>query len=246
MLGIIEQPVGIKSIECAIIDKAWEEGWIVPRPPTMRTGKTVSIIGSGPAGLACADQLNRAGHSVTVYERADRIGGLLMYGIPNMKLDKNVVDRRIGLMRDEGVQFVAGVEVGKDVSAADLHAQNDAVVFATGATWPRDLKIPGREADGIYFAMEFLTSTTRSLLNTQLAAGSYLDVKDKHVVVIGGGDTGNDCIGTAVRLGAASVTNFELLPQPPDTRAENNPWPQWPRVFRTCLLYTSPSPRDRG
>lgn len=233
VLGIIEQPVGIKSIECAIIDKAWEEGWIVPRPPTMRTGKTVSIIGSGPAGLACADQLNRAGHSVTVYERADRIGGLLMYGIPNMKLDKNVVDRRIGLMRDEGVQFVAGVEVGKDVSAADLHAQNDAVVFATGATWPRDLKIPGREADGIYFAMEFLTSTTRSLLNTQLAAGSYLDVKDKHVVVIGGGDTGNDCIGTAVRLGAASVTNFELLPQPPDTRAENNPWPQWPRVFRT-------------
>ena len=233
VLGIIESPVGIKSIECAIIDRAWEEGWMVPRIPEVRTGKTVAVIGSGPAGLACADQLNRAGHSVTVYERADRVGGLLMYGIPNMKLDKHVVDRRVNLMADEGVQFITSTEVGCDVDAADLHAQNDAVVFATGATWPRDLKIPGREADGVHFAMEYLTSTTASLLSHQLQEGTYLSAKGKHVVVIGGGDTGNDCIGTAVRHGAASVTNFELLPQPPEERAPNNPWPQWPRVFRT-------------
>ena len=238
VLGIIENPVGIKSIECAIIDKAWEEGWMVPRLPERRTGKTVAVIGSGPAGLACADQLNRAGHSVTVYERADRIGGLLMYGIPNMKLDKHVVDRRVQLMADEGVRFITSTEVGRDVDAADLHQQNDAVVFATGATWPRDLKIPGREADGIHFAMEYLTSTTASLLSSQLAEGTYLSAKGKHVVVIGGGDTGNDCIGTAVRHGAASVTNFELLPQPPEERAPNNPWPQWPRVFRTDYGHT--------
>lgn len=233
VLGIIESPVGIKSVECAIIDHAWEQGWMVPRPPPQRTGKTVAIIGSGPAGLACADQLNRAGHSVTVYERADRIGGLLMYGIPNMKLDKAVVQRRVDLMAAEGVQFVTSTEIGKDLDAADLHAQNDAVVFATGATWPRDLNIPGRDADGVHFAMEFLTSTTSSLLKDQLAEGTYLSAKDKNVIVIGGGDTGNDCIGTAVRHGAKSVVNFELLPQPPATRAANNPWPQWPRVFRT-------------
>ncbi|WFD25732.1 alanine dehydrogenase [Malassezia nana] len=233
VLGIIDSPVGIKSIECAIIDHAWEQGWMVPRPPPMRTGKTVAIIGSGPAGLACADQLNRAGHSVTVYERADRIGGLLMYGIPNMKLDKGVVDRRVGLMADEGVQFVTNTEVGKDLDAADLRAQNDAVVFATGATWPRDLKIPGRDANGVHFAMEYLTSNTKSLLDNQLAPGSYLNAQDKNVIVIGGGDTGNDCIGTAVRHGAKSVVNFELLPQPPAARAANNPWPQWPRIFRT-------------
>ncbi|PKI85779.1 alanine dehydrogenase [Malassezia vespertilionis] len=233
VLGIIENPVGIKSIECAIIDKAWEEGWMVPRVPERRTGKTVAVIGSGPAGLACADQLNRAGHAVTVYERADRAGGLLMYGIPNMKLDKHVVDRRLGLMAAEGVQFITSTEVGRDVDAADLHAQNDAVVFATGATWPRNLNIPGRDGDGVHFAMEYLTSNTQSLLAHQLAEGTFLNAKGKHVIVIGGGDTGNDCIGTAVRHGAASVTNFELLPQPPDQRAPNNPWPQWPRVFRT-------------
>ena len=233
VLGIIESPVGIKSIECAIIDHAWEQGWMVPRPPPQRTGKTVAVIGSGPAGLSCADQLNRAGHTVVVYERADRIGGLLMYGIPNMKLDKQVVDRRVNLMAAEGVQFITNTEIGKDVDAADLHKQNDAVVFATGATWPRDLRIPGRDANGVHFAMEFLSSTTHSLLDTQLAEGTYLNAKGKHVIVIGGGDTGNDCIGTAVRHGAASVVNFELLPQPPAARAENNPWPQWPRVFRT-------------
>ena len=233
VLGITETPVGIKSIECAIIDKAWEMGWMVPRPPPQRTGRTVAVIGSGPAGLACADQLNRAGHSVTVYERADRIGGLLMYGIPNMKLDKHVVDRRVGLMAAEGVQFVPSTEVGRDVDATQLHDQNDAVVFATGATWPRDLRIPGRDADGVHFAMEFLSAATKSLLDSQLSDGHYLSAKGKNVVVIGGGDTGNDCIGTAVRLGAASVTNFELLPQPPEARAPNNPWPQWPRIFRT-------------
>lgn len=233
VLGITESPVGIKSVECAIIDHAWEQGWMVPRPPPQRTGKTVAIIGSGPAGLACADQLNRAGHSVTVYERADRVGGLLMYGIPNMKLDKHVVDRRVGLMAAEGVQFVTNTEVGKDIDAADLHRQNDAVVFATGATWPRDLNIPGRDADGVHFAMEYLKSTTASLLDTQLQEGTYLSAKGKNVIVIGGGDTGNDCIGTAVRHGAASVVNFELLPQPPAARAANNPWPQWPRIFRT-------------
>ena len=233
VLGIIESPVGIKSIECAIIDYAWEQGWMVPRPPQQRTGKTVAVIGSGPAGLASADQLNRAGHSVTVYERADRVGGLLMYGIPNMKLDKHVVDRRVRLMADEGVNFVTSTEVGRDIDAAALRAQNDAVVFATGATWPRDLKIPGREADGVHFAMEFLSSTTKSLLDTQLAEGTYLNARGKNVIVIGGGDTGNDCIGTAVRHGAKSVVNFELLPQPPQARAENNPWPQWPRIFRT-------------
>ena len=187
MLGIIESPVGIKSIECAIIDHAWEQGWMVPRPPPQRTGKTVAVIGSGPAGLSCADQLNRAGHTVVVYERADRIGGLLMYGIPNMKLDKQVVDRRVNLMAAEGVQFITNTEIGKDVDAADLHKQNDAVVFATGATWPRDLRIPGRDANGVHFAMEFLSSTTHSLLDTQLAEGTYLNAKGKHVIVIGGG-----------------------------------------------------------
>lgn len=232
VLGITEQPVGIKSIECAIIDKAWEEGWMVPRPPSHRTGRTIAIVGSGPAGLAAADQLNRAGHSVTVYERADRAGGLLMYGIPNMKLDKGVVQRRVKLMEDEGVSFVTGVAVGTDVDARDLREQNDAVVFATGATWPRDLKLPGREADGVHFAMEFLSANTKSLLDSQLEDGRYLSAKGKNVIVIGGGDTGNDCIGTSLRHGAKSIVNFELLPQPPNSRARDNPWPQWPRVFR--------------
>ncbi|PWN27891.1 putative glutamate synthase [Jaminaea rosea] len=248
VLGIIEQPVGIKSIECAIIDKGWEMGWMVPRPPQVRTGKTVAIIGSGPAGLSAADQLNRAGHSVTVYERADKIGGLLYYGIPNMKLDKNVVARRVQLMADEGVQFVTSVEVGKDLDAAQLHQQNDAVVFATGATWPRDLKLPGRDADGVAFAMSYLTSATKCVdkgltdaaINEHMAG---LNPAGKHVVVIGGGDTGNDCIGTSVRMGAASVTNLELLPQPPEARARDNPWPQYARIFRTDYGHTEVTDR---
>ncbi|KAI1916014.1 glutamate synthase [NADH] [Ophidiomyces ophidiicola] len=234
VLGINEDPVGIKSIECAIIDRGFEMGWMVPNPPPNRTGKTVAIIGSGPAGLAAADQLNRAGHSVTVYERADRIGGLLMYGIPNMKLDKRVVQRRVDFMTAEGIKFCAGTPVGPDdgVTLESLRKESDAVVIATGATVARDLKIPNRELNGIHFAMEFLHKNTKSLLDSELADGAYISAKDKHVIVIGGGDTGNDCIGTSVRHGAKSVTNFELLPQPPGERAGDNPWPQWPRVYR--------------
>ncbi|EAQ83970.1 hypothetical protein CHGG_10374 [Chaetomium globosum CBS 148.51] len=232
VLGINEDPVGIKSIECAIIDRGFEKGWMVPNPPKVRTGKTVAIIGSGPAGLAAADQLNKAGHMVTVYERADRAGGLLMYGIPNMKLDKRIVKRRTDFMAAEGIQFKTGVTVGEDVQLMDLKANNDAVIIATGATVARDLPIPGRNLEGIHFAMEFLHQNTKSLLDSELADGAYISARGKHVVVIGGGDTGNDCIGTSVRHGAASVINFELLPQPPAERANDNPWPQWPRVYR--------------
>ncbi|KAF2229910.1 glutamate synthase-like protein [Viridothelium virens] len=233
VLGINEDPVGIKSIECAIIDRGFEMGWMVPSVPKFRSGKKVAIIGSGPSGLAAADQLNKAGHSVTIYERSDRIGGLLMYGIPNMKLDKKVVQRRVDFMASEGVQFVTNCHVGEgDITLDSLRATNDAVVIATGATVARDLPIPNRDIDGIHFAMQFLHRNTKSLLDSGLADGEYLSAKDKHVVVIGGGDTGNDCIGTSVRHGAKSVTNFELLPQPPPERARDNPWPQWPRIYR--------------
>ncbi|KAI0484427.1 glutamate synthase [Xylariaceae sp. FL0804] len=238
VLGINEDPVGIKSIECAIIDRGFEMGWMVPRPPEVRTGKNVAIIGSGPAGLACADQLNRAGHKVTVYERADRIGGLLMYGIPNMKLDKRVVKRRTDFMAAEGVTFKTGVTIGQEITLANLRAENDAVVIATGATVARDLPIKGRNLDGIHLAMEFLHKNTKSLLDSELADNAYLSAKDKNVVVIGGGDTGNDCIGTSVRHGAKSVINFELLPQPPPQRGEGNPWPQWPRIYRVDYGHT--------
>ncbi|KAL2314381.1 putative glutamate synthase [NADPH] [Schizosaccharomyces pombe] len=233
-LGIIESPVGIKSVERAIIDKAWEEGWIVPRPPAERTGRRVAIIGSGPAGLAAADQLNRAGHHVVIYERADRPGGLLQYGIPNMKLDKKVVERRIQLMIDEGIEVLTNVEVGKngDVSLDELHKVYDAVVLASGSTVPRDLPIPNRDSKGIHFAMEFLHKNTKSLLDSELKDGNYISAKGKDVIVIGGGDTGNDCLGTSVRHGAKSVRNLELLPIPPRERAFDNPWPQYPRVFR--------------
>ena len=231
VLGINQDPVGIKSIECAIIDHGFEQGWIVPRPPQQRTGKSVVIVGSGPAGLAAADQLNRAGHSVTVYERSDRAGGLLMYGIPNMKLDKKVVERRLNLMRDEGVNFVTNTTVGEDITVSDLKANNDAVVFAVGSTIPRDLKIPGRSLNNIMFAMQLLKWNTKSLLEDNLDEVREL-LHDKHVIVIGGGDTGNDCLGTSVRHGAKSVTNFELLPKPAAARGKDNPWPQWPRIFR--------------
>ncbi|EFW98823.1 glutamate synthase [Grosmannia clavigera kw1407] len=239
VLGINEDPVGIKSIECAIIDRGFEMGWMVPTPPPVRTGKKVAIIGSGPAGLAAADQLNRAGHSVTVYERADRAGGLLMYGIPNMKLDKRIVKRRTDFMAAEGIDFKLGVAVGEDgLTLTSLKATNDAVIIATGATVGRDLPIPGRNLEGIHFAMQFLHRNTKSLLDSELADGSYISAKDKDVVVIGGGDTGNDCIGTSLRHGAKSVTNFELLPQPPAERARDNPWPQWPRVYRVDYGHT--------
>ncbi|KAK9094113.1 hypothetical protein Scep_025582 [Stephania cephalantha] len=235
VLGIIENPVSIKSIECAIIDKAFEEGWMVPRPPVKRTGKKVAIIGSGPSGLAAADQLNRMGHLVTVYERADRIGGLMMYGVPNMKTDKvDVVQRRVNLMAEEGVNFVVNANVGVDpfYSIDQLRSKNDAVVLAVGATKPRDLPVPGRDLSGVLYAMEFLHANTKSLLDSNLEDGNYISAKGKKVVVIGGGDTGTDCIGTSIRHGCSSVVNLELLSRPPQSRAPGNPWPQWPRIFR--------------
>lgn len=238
VLGITDPAVTIKNIEMAIVDRGFAEGWVTPRAPTERTGKRVAVVGSGPAGLAAAAQLNSAGHQVTVYERADRIGGLLMYGIPNMKLaKKEVVDRRIDLMREEGIEFVTRTEIGDGGDGSkSIHAlrdEQDVVLLTTGATVPRDLPIPGREFSGVHFAMDFLTANTRSLLDSRLADGDYISAKDKHVIVIGGGDTGTDCIGTSLRHGCKSLVNFELFPQPPDERADNNPWPTWPRIFRT-------------
>lgn len=236
VLGSIEPPVTIKDIECSIIDRGWEEGWLKPNPPGKRTGKKVAVVGSGPAGLACADQLNHAGHQVTVFERADRIGGLLMYGIPNMKLDKRqVVDRRVQLMRDEGVEFVTGVFIGKDPkwSVEKLRKDFDAVVLCCGATQARDLPIEGRDANGIHPAMEFLTANTKHQLDHGFDGSvPALNAKGKHVVVIGGGDTGTDCVGTSLRQGCASVIQLEILPQPPMERAANNPWPEWPKVYK--------------
>ena len=232
VLGIIEPPVTIKNIENAIVDRGFAEGWITPRPPSQRTGKRVAIVGSGPAGLAAADQLNKAGHLVTVYERADRIGGLLMYGIPNMKLDKGVVKRRLDLMAAEGVRYVTGADVGRTIDPQQLLAEHDALLLATGATQPRDLPIPGRELHGIHFAMSFLTANTKSLLDSGLRNGAFISAENRDVIVIGGGDTGTDCIGTSIRHGCRSLVNFELLPQPPQARAADNPWPQWPRIYR--------------
>ncbi len=234
VLGINEPPVTIKSIEAEIIDHAWEHGLVKPNPPSSRTGKKVAVIGSGPAGLAAADQLSKAGHLVTVYERADRIGGLLMYGIPNMKLDKRtIVERRVKLMEEEGVRFVTGAHIGVTHDAQQLAKEYDALILATGATKPRDLPVPGRQLKGVHFAMEFLTLNTKSLLDSNHADGHFINAKDKHVIVIGGGDTGNDCLGTSMRHGCKSLVNFELLPQPPAARAPDNPWPQWPRILRT-------------
>ena len=255
VLGIIEPAVTIKNIENAIIDRGFEEGWVQPHPPQTKTGKKVAVVGSGPSGLAAAAQLNSVGHEVTVYERADRIGGLLMYGIPNMKLDKDVVQRRVDLLQAEGVRFVTCAHVGKPEDFADGHMTNimqqngcevqfidtqqlmndhDALVLAMGATRPFDPvgRCPGRELDGIHFAMEFLTRNTKSLLDSELENGAYISAKDKHVVVIGGGDTGADCIGTSLRHGCTSMANFELLDQPPVERAADNPWPTWPRIYR--------------
>jgi glutamate synthase (NADPH/NADH) small chain len=232
VLGINEDPVTIKTLECAIIDKAFDEGWVVPELPPKRTGKQVAVVGSGPAGLAAAAQLNRAGHRVTVFERADRVGGLLMYGIPNMKLDKRVVQRRIDLMAAEGVQFVTNCEVGKDYPAAKLRQEFDAVVLCGGATAARDLPAEGRQLQGIHFAMEFLHANTKSLLDSSHADGKYISAKDKDVIVIGGGDTGTDCVGTSMRHGCRSLIQFEILPKPPLGRAADNPWPQWPKVYQ--------------
>ncbi len=232
VLGITDPPVSIKNIENAIIDRAFSEGWVRANPPAKRTGKRVAIIGGGPAGLAAADQLNKVGHSVTVYERADRVGGLLMYGIPNMKLDKGVVQRRLDLLAAEGVAFVTGADVGRNVDPKQLLADNDAVLLSTGATKPRDLPIPGRDLKGVYFAMEFLGKNTKSLLDSAHSDQAYISAKGKKVVVIGGGDTGTDCIGTSLRHGCTQLVNFELMDRPPVDRADDNPWPQWPRIYR--------------
>jgi NAD(P)H-dependent glutamate synthase small subunit len=232
VLGITSPAVTIKNLECAIIDKGFDEGWVTPLPPPVRTGKKVAIIGSGPCGLSAAAQLNTAGHSVTVFERADRLGGLLMYGIPNMKLDKDIIERRIQLMRDEGIEFVVNADVGNNVDVSELVDQNDALLLATGATVARDLPIAGRDASGVHLAMEFLTGNTKSLLDSNLEDGNYISAKDKNVIVIGGGDTGTDCIGTSLRHGCKSLVNFELLPEPPQDRAPDNPWPLWPKIYR--------------
>lgn len=232
VLGIIEPPVTIKNIERAIVDRAWDEGWIKPTPPTSRTGKKIAIVGSGPAGLAAADQLNSAGHQVTVYERDDRIGGLLMYGIPNMKLDKKVVQRRVDLMAEEGVEFVTNTTIGKDITSKELSDKFDAVILCTGATRPRDLPIAGRELNGIHLAMDFLRPNTKQVLSPEETIPDYINVKDKDVIVIGGGDTGTDCLGTSLRQQCKSLHNFEIVPRPPESRSDSNPWPEWPRVFK--------------
>lgn len=227
------EPVCSKENERAIIENAYATGLVKPCPPQVRTGKRVAVVGSGPSGLAAAQQLNKRGHQVTVYERNDRIGGLLRYGIPNMKLDKKVIDRRLELMEAEGIEFVTNANVGENVSAEKLMKEYDAVVLACGASNPRDINVPGRDAKGIYFAVDFLTATTKSLLDSGFADKKFIPAKGKHVIVIGGGDTGNDCVGTSIRLGAASVTQLEMMPKAPDKRAQNNPWPQWPRVCKT-------------
>ena len=232
VLGLNNPAVTIKNIELAIVDKGFEEGWIKPKVIESRSGKNIAIVGSGPAGLAAADELNQMGHSVKVYERSDRIGGLLMYGIPNMKLGKDVVERRVQLLESEGIEFITNVDIGKDLTTKELKETCDAVIFATGATQARDLPAENRDAKGIYPAMDFLTSNTKSLLDSGQPDQSDLSAKGKNVIVIGGGDTGTDCIGTSLRQGAKSIINFELMSRPPEDRSDNNPWPEWPVIFR--------------
>jgi glutamate synthase (NADPH/NADH) small chain len=233
VLAIADQPVTIKNIELSIVDKAFDEGWIQPAPPAIRTGRTVAIVGSGPAGLAAADQLNRAGHRVTVFEKADRIGGLLRYGIPEFKMEKRLLNRRLALLEAEGIIFRPGVNIGRDMPAAALRTDFDAVVLCSGAEKPRDLPVPGRELSGIHFAVDYLTQQNRRSEGDRITDHGAITAAGKRVVVIGGGDTGADCIGTAHRQGALSVQQFELLPRPPASRDADNPWPQWPRIFRS-------------
>ncbi|MEQ1871086.1 MAG: glutamate synthase subunit beta [Vicinamibacterales bacterium] len=237
VLGINSDPVSIKAVEVSIIDRAFEEGWVVAQPPETRTGRRVAVVGSGPAGLAAAQQLNRAGHTVTVFERADRIGGLLRYGIPEFKMEKRHLDRRLQLMVEEGVHFQTNANIGDSIAVGELKAQFDAIVLATGATEPRDLPVPGRELSGVHFAMEFLTLQNRRNEGDTVADEDFISAKDKHVIIIGGGDTGADCLGTAHRHGAASVHQLELLAQPPDERAAGNPWPLWPNIFRVSSAH---------
>ena len=261
--GVHDEPVSTKENEKSVIEAAFEQGLVKEETPVVRTGKKVAVIGSGPSGLAAAQLLNSRGHEVTVYERRDRIGGLLRYGIPNMKLDKSVIDRRVRLMEEAGIRFLVNTDVGRDVDAEQLFREYDSVILACGASRPRDIQAPGRDAEGIYFAVDFLGSVTKQLLDQKEAAGSFRDqeapvssakrrrkktnpegsfpliddprqlVKDKSVIVIGGGDTGNDCVGTCIRLGAKQVTQLEMMPRPPKVRTASNPWPQWPRVLKT-------------
>ncbi len=234
VLGINNSPVTIKAVEATIIERAFDEGRVVARPPAVRTGKRVAVVGSGPAGLAAADQLNRAGHWVTVFERADRIGGLLRYGIPEFKLEKKFLDRRLALMEEEGIMFRTGAEVGVTVPLSELRDGFEAIVLAGGSTIPRDLQVPGRELKGVHFAMEYLTLQNRQCEGDKVPV---ISAKGKHVIIIGGGDTGADCLGTAHRQGAASVRQLELLPRPPEMRADSNPWPLWPNIFRTSSAH---------
>ena len=236
VLGITESPVAIKNLEFAIADKGFQNGWLKPNIPHIRTGKTIAIVGSGPAGLSAAQQLNSAGHHVKVFERADRIGGLMMYGIPNMKLDKSIIDQRLEVMELEGIEFFTNTDVGgsgpNSISMDELYSTNDTVLLTTGATKPRDLAIPNRDGPGVYFAMDFLRANTKSLLDSDHNDGNYISASNKKVIVIGGGDTGTDCIGTSLRHGCESLINFEIMPEPPKERADNNPWPLFPRVYK--------------
>lgn len=231
--GLYGDPVATKENEYAIIENAYEKGYALPHPPKVRTGKKVAVIGSGPSGLAVADQLNKRGHLVTVFERHDRIGGLLMYGIPNMKLEKRIIDRKIDVMKAEGITFVTNTDIGKDIKPAKLLADFDRVVLCCGSSNPRDITAPGRDAEGIYFAVDFLSRNTKSLLDSDFKDGNYVSAKGKNVIIIGGGDTGNDCVGTCMRHGCKSVTQIEMMPKAPDKRAANNPWPEWSKICKT-------------
>ena len=244
VLGINADPVTIKQVEVTIVEEAFKNGWVQASPPKIRTGKKVAIVGSGPAGLAAAAQLNQAGHWATVFERADRIGGLLRYGIPEFKMEKSILDRRLEIMFAEGVKFQTNANVGVNVSVEDLRQDFDALLLAGGATLPRDLPIPGRELDGIHFAMDYLPLQNKRCEGDEVPDDKFITAKDKKVVIIGGGDTGADCLGTAHRQGAVSIVQFELLPQPPAQRAADNPWPNWPNIFRTSSAHEEGGERE--